>query len=713
MFLNFFSIVVVLGLLALRMNSDASVRAQATDPFQVIATIPVGLAPTGIAVNEVTNRIYVTNYIDNTVSVIDGSTNIVIATIPVGLGPSGIGVNPITNKVYVANHNAGSPLSVINGATNTVVDEVPVDINAFGVGVNPTSNRIYVTVQPGISNGPYVNVIDGATNSIVSTINCGIATDPVRGTSGRYCDPSQVVADPTTSKVYVHDYNGMVVVIDNTDTVISGITGVGGGSNSFALGINSQSRRLYVGSSILISGILSVINLDTQETVADIQLPFWSTVRGIGTNVNVNHTYISMSPFLVLDGATSTFLGDPLPISGGAVAVNQVTNRAYAVNSNDNTVIVIDDSEGAPPPGYLHVFVEVAGNFYSIDESSNHIAIDGQRYASLPLRVRITRHGQPVSNAIVSITSSPFEKILGITDSYGLVESSVDSIPPVTSNNSPWNGSQKIVVAATDALGNGSSGEVEVYTGEIISSNSFTLTYWEALSLGSMILGRYALRNGADSFLCDFTRQYVSLTAYTLCTLHDLVRLATEGYVNHDWQPREGDQVDLVLYQFKANGMDERFFTRVTVSRLNETIYNDLSWWTENQDLYNFNTLPDRRMVGAVAASPITFYITNPNGESSGTVPNTGMLVFNFDMAISEKGDEPYMALIPSPFFGAYTFSAVGTDNGEYGITFSTINENGELSSEYSVSGSTVPGQITDYQVIYFTSRIYLPLISK
>jgi YVTN family beta-propeller protein len=144
--------------------------AQAASSFSVVATIPVGAGPQGIAVNENTNRIYVTNYSDNTVSVIDGNTDSVIATVPVGTAPSGIGVNPSTNKIYVVNHNSGSQISVINGDTNTVTAEVPVNNNAFGVGIIPSTNRIYVTVQPGIARGPYVDVIDGAADRNVSMI---------------------------------------------------------------------------------------------------------------------------------------------------------------------------------------------------------------------------------------------------------------------------------------------------------------------------------------------------------------------------------------------------------------------------------------------------------------------------------------------------------------------------------------------------------------
>lgn len=49
-------------------------------------------------------------------NVINGATNTVTATVTVGLLPWAIAVNPITNTIYVANYD-GDTVSVIDGAT--------------------------------------------------------------------------------------------------------------------------------------------------------------------------------------------------------------------------------------------------------------------------------------------------------------------------------------------------------------------------------------------------------------------------------------------------------------------------------------------------------------------------------------------------------------------------------------------------------------------
>ena len=51
-----------------------------------------------------TNIVYVANYDDDTVSVIDGKTNSVTSNIKVGTSPSAVSVNPSTNIVYVTNY---------------------------------------------------------------------------------------------------------------------------------------------------------------------------------------------------------------------------------------------------------------------------------------------------------------------------------------------------------------------------------------------------------------------------------------------------------------------------------------------------------------------------------------------------------------------------------------------------------------------------------
>jgi YVTN family beta-propeller protein len=74
-------------------------------------TVPVGPFPSSIALNPVTNRIYVGSETGDLIKVIDGATNDT-ATVIVGNKPMAAAVNPVTNRLYVANGTGNEVLVV-------------------------------------------------------------------------------------------------------------------------------------------------------------------------------------------------------------------------------------------------------------------------------------------------------------------------------------------------------------------------------------------------------------------------------------------------------------------------------------------------------------------------------------------------------------------------------------------------------------------------
>ena len=102
-------------------------------------SITAGINPRAVAINPVTNKIYVANVNSANVTVIDGANN-TTATVPVGTTPFAVAVNPVTNKIYVAN-SGSSNITVIDGANNSVTN-VAAGINPFAVAVNPMTNKI-------------------------------------------------------------------------------------------------------------------------------------------------------------------------------------------------------------------------------------------------------------------------------------------------------------------------------------------------------------------------------------------------------------------------------------------------------------------------------------------------------------------------------------------------------------------------------------------
>ncbi len=136
-----------------------------------------------MAVNPRTNRIYVTNSNDGTVSVIDGTTNSVVATIPVGTTPQAVAVNPSTNNIFVA--NAGdNTVSVIDGATNTVSGMAPVGHLPLGVAVNSITNRVYVTNAADNTVSEFLDLGAGQDLITVPVRFCAVQGSPATAMAG-------------------------------------------------------------------------------------------------------------------------------------------------------------------------------------------------------------------------------------------------------------------------------------------------------------------------------------------------------------------------------------------------------------------------------------------------------------------------------------------------------------------------------------------------
>ena len=158
----------------LKINPPFPVTYQVTEtsPTQglVVATIPVGSAPRGIAFNPNNGNMYVVNQDGNTVSVINGATNTVVGSpIPVGSQPIDVAFNPDNGDLYVTNLDDNN-VTVIDGATNTVVGSpIPVGSEPFGIAFNPDNGDLYVANLDDNN----VTVIDGATNTVLATIPVG------------------------------------------------------------------------------------------------------------------------------------------------------------------------------------------------------------------------------------------------------------------------------------------------------------------------------------------------------------------------------------------------------------------------------------------------------------------------------------------------------------------------------------------------------------
>ncbi|HET9207223.1 MAG TPA: beta-propeller fold lactonase family protein, partial [Burkholderiaceae bacterium] len=169
-------------------SDSVSLLEVAGDKNRKVTEVPVGDEPRCVAITPDDKKVYVTNAVSGTVSVIDARSYQVTKTIPVGTEPTGCALTLNGAKLYVANLGSGS-VSVIDTAKDAVVKtianagEKPRAIAVAEVG---GKTKVYVTQflaqlvddarsidqKEGRDDGREgrVTVIDGATDSVTKTI---------------------------------------------------------------------------------------------------------------------------------------------------------------------------------------------------------------------------------------------------------------------------------------------------------------------------------------------------------------------------------------------------------------------------------------------------------------------------------------------------------------------------------------------------------------
>ena len=123
----------------------SSLQAFRLDTGQQIYSLPLvsGGLPTGVAVNERTNLVYVANQIPPTVYVVDGPLGAPLGSIAVGSSPYGVAVDQLDDTVFVS--NSDGYVSVINGGLGVLDDTISVGVGSGPQGIAvSTSGVVYV-----------------------------------------------------------------------------------------------------------------------------------------------------------------------------------------------------------------------------------------------------------------------------------------------------------------------------------------------------------------------------------------------------------------------------------------------------------------------------------------------------------------------------------------------------------------------------------------
>jgi YVTN family beta-propeller protein len=308
------------------------------------------------------------------VSVIATAINTVVGTIPVSAS-GGVTVTPDGSTVYVNNTNGGA--SVIDIATNTVVGTIPVGA-AGSPALSPDGSKLYVTSFNLIVNGVFfcdlapclqasMSVIDTTTTTVVGTIPLPIFTALFP-----FEPPFQrgvvlgIAVSPDGSKVYVSykeapdirfifTFVGVSVVDTATNTVAGDIFLESGRTDfsSSGMAVSPDGSKLYVA----VSG-LDLLTFGPEVFVIDFaannrppEIPGIEFGLGrVAFTPDSSKLYVvttnpqdGTSTVLVIDTATSTVIGLPIPVgssaSGGGIEVTPDGSKVYVVGNTATSVI--------------------------------------------------------------------------------------------------------------------------------------------------------------------------------------------------------------------------------------------------------------------------------------------------------------------------------------------------------------------------------------
>ena len=312
-----------------------------------ISGFNTGSYPVGIAMNPITNKIYVANQYSNTVSVFDAKTDKLISTVQTGIFPYSIDANQFNNRIYVTNRGSND-VTVIDGSTDSVIDKIAVGKSPVQVAVDQSSNWVYVTNIDSST----ISVIDGITNEVIRTIS-GIST------------PYGIGINPLSDKLYISNIaNATITVVDEDN--FNFIKSIPAGNSPVGIDVNEKRNLVYVTN--YASNTLSLINgtsgtviktLQTGEFPVGVKINPISNkvyVSNIGSNTvsvindtsfeKIKDIPVNPSSITKREGYPSTIPTNiKFPLIASFVAIDPVANLVYVTNTASNTLSIIDGKE--------------------------------------------------------------------------------------------------------------------------------------------------------------------------------------------------------------------------------------------------------------------------------------------------------------------------------------------------------------------------------
>jgi YVTN family beta-propeller protein len=216
------------------------------------AVIAVGADPFGVAVDNATDQVWVTNTGSNNVTVINGTTQAVVANITVGSEPLGIAVNPGQARVFVAT-NGTNGTSMINATSFALLSHIAVGVEPTGVVYDGATNQVFVSDR----GSSQVTVLNGFSGRSLGNVSVG-------------SEPDGLAVDNATDTIYVANEGSenVSVIAAASDTLNATVPIVANGFDPDLQGVAYDSERHLIWVTAGFSAV--VINTSEERAVDEI-----------------------------------------------------------------------------------------------------------------------------------------------------------------------------------------------------------------------------------------------------------------------------------------------------------------------------------------------------------------------------------------------------------------------------------------------------------
>ena len=606
----------------------------------------------------------------------------------------------------------------------------PTTIGAYDVDQNGGSDVFVSKINSEGSELIFSTFIGGDSNDYVRDITLSLAGEIiVTGFAGRDF--------PVTEGSY---FGGpfdifIATISPNGDNLLFS-TFLGGRSDDFGHGIAvDQSQRIYfagysyssdfpvTSSAIQMSsagsaeGIISILNSET--ALPPPPIPTVTPTPEIDFSITGQIENRAGSP---IQGVTVSlgFFGQAETSMDGRYAIENLLSGSYTVTpvlsgyafSPPTQTVIIDGASISNidfTATSLTAAVEFADHLVFLEEDGEETSIVGKSRAFVPVKVQLRGDGRPIRNAGVTLRDTK-ETDLGVTNTSGNAEGYLELLAPNFD-------SELEVVASLEGKAVSVASFIP-YTTTLVSGNNIRLTQEEA--------DAYTERTIQDFLLSDVTiapDNNIGLIFDRARTL--ILVIARIYFYRQTYLPQANDELSFSLYEYTLSNSLVAYRLHEKVERNDVAIYSETDWTDQRSDVDKYLPVQvNRSGIEVVLASPVVLTLVNPEGQSAGFDLISNSLFYEFPAAISEIGDEPYIAFVPDPLLGDHILNVIGTATGSYSMSVQTLDEEGNGKSVYQTSGITRRNNSDEYIIsfdanhIFVTDnrnkvRVLLPLVSR